>query len=123
MIKVIVIDDDLDCVDSLEEFFSAMKIQVVGKGYNGKDAFELYKQHQPDIVLLDMKMPEYDGVYALTHIKSFDPNAKIIVITGYSDYKFNANEVEVVLSKPYDIDELVDIVKNLALSKKSLSTN
>lgn len=113
MTKTIIVDDDHDSVDSVSEILTLEGIEVAGKGYNGKDGFELYKKHRPDFVILDMKMPQYDGVYALTHIKKYDPKAKIIVITGYTDYDFNKDEVEAILTKPYDVENLLNLVKKL----------
>ena len=53
MIKVIVIDDESDVSEVLCEFLKIKGIQVVGRGKNGKDAFELYKKFNPDIVRRD----------------------------------------------------------------------
>ena len=111
--RVIVIDDDEDLVKSLSEFFRMAEIQVVGKGYNGEDAYQLFKEHKPDVVILDMKMPQYDGAYAIKKIKSEDHDAKIIVITGYTDYEFDSDEVFEIFTKPYDIDKLLNAVKKI----------
>ena len=111
MTSVIVIDDDQESVDTLSDLFRSEGIKVLGMGYNGKEAYQLYKIHKPDFVILDMKMPEYDGVYALKKIKAEDPNAKIIVVTGYSDYKFDRDEALAILNKPYEFDELLKTIK------------
>lgn len=113
MITAMIVDDDMDAVDSVSEILSLEGIQVVAKCYNGKEGFELYKKHKPDFVILDMKMPEYDGIYAMTNIKKYDPFAKIVVVTGYTDYNFDKKEVEAVLTKPYDVEKLLKLVKKL----------
>lgn len=113
MTTAIIVDDDYDTVETLADCFEHEGICIVGCGYNGEEAFQLYKQHKPDIVILDMKMPEYDGVYAIDKIKKEDPNAKIIVLTAYMDYKFPVNEVVAIFSKPYEFDDLLAKVKEL----------
>lgn len=113
MVNVIVVDDNTESVESVTEYLEMEGIKVIGKGYNGKEGFELYQKLKPDLVILDMKMREYDGVYAITNIKKLDPNAKIIVITGYTDYEFDKNEVKAIFIKPYDLDDLLRKIKEL----------
>ena len=52
---------------------------------NGAEAVELYKQHQPDMVLLDVNMPVLDGVQALTQIMQLDPNAVVVMLTSLAN--------------------------------------
>ena len=52
---------------------------------NGAEAVELYKQHQPDMVLLDVNMPILDGVQALTQIMQLDPNAVVVMLTSLAN--------------------------------------
>ena len=103
----IIIDDDADIVETISMYLELKDIKIKGKGYNGCDAAKLYEKTRPDFVLLDMKMPKYDGAYAIKKIKETDPSAKIFVLTGYSDYEFGPGEVKKVFSKPYDITKLV----------------
>ncbi|MCH7966484.1 MAG: response regulator [Thaumarchaeota archaeon] len=103
----IIIDDDEDLLEVTSMFLELKGIAVKGTGYNGCDADRLYQQTHPDFVLLDMKMPDYDGAYAIKKIKAYDPNAKIFVLTGYIDYPFEKDKVEQIFPKPYDIKKLV----------------
>jgi len=52
---------------------------------NGAEAVELYKQHQPDLVLLDVNMPVLDGVQALTQIRALDPQAIVVMLTSLAN--------------------------------------
>ena len=115
MVRVTVIDDDLDTVKVFSEFLRIKGINVVGTGNNGKEAVELYKKFKPDITITDMKMPEYDGKYAIKEIKKIDPLAKIIVVTGYTDYDFAQGEVEEVFHKPYEIDKIINRINGIMI--------
>ena len=56
---------------------------VVAEASNGREAVELWKQHRPDVTLLDLRMPELDGVSAIKEIREFHPDAHIIVLTTF----------------------------------------
>ena len=82
MTSVIVVDDDRDTVEVFCEYLAIKDIKVLGRGYDGKTAVELYKKHQPDVILLDVMMPDYDGFYGLENIRKINPEAKIIMVTA-----------------------------------------
>jgi two-component system NarL family response regulator len=56
---------------------------VVAEASNGREAVDLWKEHRPDVVLLDLRMPELDGVGAIKEIRELDPNAHIVVLTTF----------------------------------------
>jgi DNA-binding NarL/FixJ family response regulator len=58
-------------------------MRVVGEASNGREAVELWKKHRPDVTLLDLRMPELDGVSAIKAIRAADENARIIVLTTF----------------------------------------
>lgn len=66
--RVIVIDDDIDVIDAFSEYLRIKGIDVLGIGYHGKDAVNLYQQFKLDVVFLDAKMPKYDGFYGIEKI-------------------------------------------------------
>ena len=108
MIKVILVDDDEDSLQLMSQFLKLKNVNVIGEARGGKEAVELYKELKPDVIVTDMKMPEYDGVYVINEVKKLDPNAKIIVVTAYQEeYEFDWNSVFAVLHKPYKIEELM----------------
>ena len=117
--SVIVVDDDRDTVEVFCEYLSIKGLDVLGKGYNGEDAVELYEKLKPDIVFCDVMMPQYDGFYALKKIRGIDPNAKVIMVTAdmTSDTEEQLKKLNAtaVVYKPYEIDgimETIDKVKN-----------
>lgn len=116
MVRVIIVDDDVDTVAVFSEYLEIKGIEVIGRGYGGKEAVELYGRLAPDIVLLDIMMPEYDGFYALMEIKKMDPNAKVIMVTAdltYDAEKLLELGVSAIVYKPYDIDEIIQTIQNV----------
>ncbi len=112
MPSVIVVDDDEDCRDTLQETLEMSGIEVVGTGADGDEAFQLYEKFLPDIVMLDLNMPVYDGTYAIEKIKDKYPDSKIVIVSAYmNDYKFDRNKVAGVLVKPYNRQELVKLIQ------------
>ena len=113
--SVIVIDDDEDTVRLFSEFLEENKIQVIGKGYDGKTAVELYQEKKPDCVLIDIMMPNGSGIYAIKKIKEINPNAKIIAVTGDSrfstDQKLKNLKIPVIY-KPFKMDEVISKIQN-----------
>ncbi len=114
MVKVIVVDDDVDTVEVFCEYLEIKDITVLGRGYSGKTAVELYERFMPDIALLDVMMPEYDGFYGLENIKKINPNAKVIMVTADLTYdtekQLKALNASAVIYKPYEIDSVIDTI-------------
>ena len=120
MPSIIIIDDDVDAVVALEVYFEESKIDVLGCGFNGKDAVELYKKHNPDVVLLDLAMPEFDGFYAIKNIQKINPKSKIIILTGSVDAeskkKLVGYQINAIFLKPYKITELATMIRTISKS-------
>jgi len=114
LVKVIVVDDDVDTVEVFCEYLEIKDITVLDRGYNGKTAVELYERFKPDIALLDVMMPEYDGFYGLENIKKINPNAKVIMVTADLTYdtekQLKALNASAVIYKPYEIDSVIDTI-------------
>lgn len=86
MIKVIIADDIQILRMGLEVTISAdEEIKVVGQASNGKEAFEMCVKNAPDVVLMDMRMPRYDGEYGTRQIKAHFPEIKVLVLTTFDD--------------------------------------
>ena len=93
MIKVLLADDQELIRESLGFVLNAQSdITIVGMAKNGREAIELVRSERPDVVLMDIRMPEVDGVECTRLIKSAYPNIKVIVLTTFDDdeYVFNA---------------------------------
>lgn len=86
MIKVLIADDIMILRQGLQAVLSRDdELQVVALAENGKEAFEKSKVYKPDVVLMDMRMPDYDGAYGIRAIKDALPDVKVLVLTTFDD--------------------------------------
>ena len=86
--NIIIIDDDHLVVNSLKTIVKASGINVLGVGYSGKDAIELFRKFNPDIVLMDIRMGGMSGIEATSEILKIDKHAKILLITTFQDDEY-----------------------------------
>ena len=121
-LNVIVVEDDFDSLEVLSEYLSLKDLNVLAKAKNGKEAVEIYQKFKPDIVLLDVLMPGYDGFYAVEKIKEVDPSAKIIFVTaatmGPTQRKLFEYDVDGIIFKPFEMDFLMDSIEAVKNGKK-----
>lgn len=86
MIKVLIADDIQILRQGLRAILSLDKeLEVVGLAADGREAYMLCQKFRPDVVLMDMRMPEYDGSYGIRSIKAHFPETKILVLTTFDD--------------------------------------
>ncbi len=116
MTNVLVVDDDIDTVDVLCEYLRLKGMNVVGSAQNGQEALKLYKELKPDIVLLDVWMPDFDRYFGLQKIKEFDPDAKVVMVTAsaFSDSKKNKLKsmgASDVICKPYETSDVIKTIE------------
>ena len=88
MKKVLIVDDATFMRVSLKTILVKNDFEVVGEAENGLIAVEKYNELQPDIVTMDITMPEMDGIESLIEIKKIDPNAIIIIISAMGQEQF-----------------------------------
>src|SRR3954462_3585115 len=83
-IKVLIADDHSVVREGLVSLITRRAdMTVIGEAANGQEAVDLWKQHHPDVTLLDLRMPELDGVGALKEIRGDNEKARIIVLTTF----------------------------------------
>ena len=116
-IKVLVVDDQTELADEIAEVLKTDgQLEVVGTAADGFDALEKMPIAKPDVVLLDIRMPNMNGVVATQRIKTEYPQAKVLILTTFddSDYILNAinNGASGYLLKDIGGDALIDAVKN-----------
>ncbi len=84
MIKLMIVDDEAQITSMLEKWFSKNKDFSVSTYNNPEIALSSFSNVKPDVVLLDIMMPQMDGIAVLEKIKSMDPGALVIMMTAYS---------------------------------------
>lgn len=85
-IRVLIVDDHAVVRGGLSKFLQVHKdVEVVGEAENGAEAVRLARQLQPNVVLMDLKMPEMDGVAATREIRSKQPGVRVIVLTSFAE--------------------------------------
>jgi len=121
LISAIVIDDEQDVLDVFCEYLKVKNVNVLAEGRNGKEAVELYQKLKPDVVLMDLVMPQYDGFYGIENIRKYDPDSKIIIFSAsltpeYIDM-LRKMKVSGISVKPYDMDRIIDLINNVSMGK------
>ena len=87
--KVVVVDDDQLVAISLKTILEAdASIEVAATGYSGREAIALYKKYEPDVLLMDIRMEEMNGLEAAEAILKEYPNARILILTTFSDDEY-----------------------------------
>lgn len=114
---VLIIDDDKAVTKTLKDYLLLYGIPVLGVGRDGYEAIELYEKFKPDVVLLDITMPDLDGLGALEIIKMMDENAKVIMLTAHaeSDYRFASRILKTCeyITKPFEIKDVVNKIHRI----------
>ncbi|WP_377887400.1 response regulator [Alkalihalobacillus sp. R86527] len=119
--KILIVDDQYGIRILLNEIFQKEGYQTY-QAANGVQALSIVKSEDPDLVILDMKIPGMDGLEILKRIKKMEARALVIIMTAYGelDMIHEAMDLGAIthFPKPFDIDEITDAVKK-ELSKIS----
>lgn len=123
--NILIIDDEREVGNFLFYLLTSKGFNV-SLGYNGKDFQHLVQQKNYDLAMIDVKLPDVNGIDLLKQLKLENPSCKVIVMTGYSTVKtaveaikFGANDY---IEKPFDnIDEIEKLVEHLLVSQPTLS--
>jgi DNA-binding response OmpR family regulator len=104
--KLLVVDDESGILDEIKSFFEEEGFQVFVAD-SGEQGIQVLKREKPDVLLLDMKLPDMSGLLVLKVAKESSPLTKVIVNTGYVDQALidQAEELgrDVFLQKPFDL--------------------
>jgi len=103
MLKILIADDEAPARSRLRDLLTDIgNLQIVGEAKNGKEALQLAEDMQPDIILLDIRMPEMDGIEAAQHLQKLVRPPAVIFTTAFDNYAIQAFDMNAVdyLLKP-----------------------
>ncbi|MEX0623804.1 UvrY/SirA/GacA family response regulator transcription factor [Saccharospirillum sp.] len=128
MIQVIVVDDhDLVRMGLVRLLDDADGIEVIKEGASGEDAIRLAKEHEPDVIMMDVRMPGIGGIEATRKIHRQFPDIKIIAVTACGDDPFPARLLQAgaagYLTKGASSEEMVLAVRTVVAGQKYLAPN
>ena len=111
MARILVVDDEQDVCDMLEKFLK-IKGYEVSTALSGEEALTLVKEEKPHVVLLDIRMPEMDGLECLERIKEIDKEISVIMITALKQEEVGKKAMELgaydYITKPLSLQYLQD---------------
>jgi len=120
--KILLVDDDQDFIDVLSDRMIIREIEVTSVT-SAKEAFSLVEKFSYDAIILDLQMPEIDGLQALERLKAINPDQPIILLTGHATVAKGVEAMKLgavdVLEKPVDIRVLTEKLKKINTPKKS----
>jgi two-component system chemotaxis response regulator CheY len=116
-LTAVVVDDVAVMRKMLRKILESQNFQVLGEATNGKEAIELCKKTNPNLVTLDITMPELDGLSALKIIKQNSPNIKVVMVSAFGErqnvleaIKFGAANFIV---KPFNAEKVIRVVNSI----------
>ena len=116
--RVLIADDQKSVGTSLAEMVGLCHHQVVEVVGTGMEAIQAYDRHRPDVVLMDYRMPKLNGITACRYILAKDPNARVILISGWSaPVEPEASGATAILTKPVALP-MLDAALTAAMQPK-----
>ena len=117
MAKILIVDDAAFMRMMIKDILTKNGYEVVAEAANGVEAVELYKSHQPDLVTMDITMPEMDGIKAVKQIKAVNPAAKVIMCSAMGQQSMVMDAIKAgandFIVKPFQADRVLEAVKKI----------
>ncbi|MBQ7428675.1 MAG: response regulator [Butyrivibrio sp.] len=118
MAKSVLVSDDAAFMRMMiKDILSKNGYNIAGEAENGAIAVEKYKELKPDLVLMDITMPEKDGIQALKDIKAADPNANVIMCSAMGQQAMVIEAIQAgakdFIVKPFQADRVLEAVKKV----------
>ncbi|RKO60945.1 response regulator [Caldibacillus debilis] len=113
--RILVVDDAAFMRMMIKDILVKNGYQVVGEAADGKQAVEKYRELNPDLVTMDITMPEMDGITALKEIRSFDPDAKIVMCSAMGKQAMVIDAIQAgakdFIVKPFQADRVLEAIR------------
>ncbi len=117
MSRILVCDDSAFMRMMLKKLLTDMGHEIAGEAGDGKQAVQLYRQHKPDLVTMDITMPIMDGIEAVKHIHEEDPSARIIMVTAIGQRSIIADAIKAgaasFIVKPFEPEQVEETVNKV----------
>lgn len=115
MARIMIVDDSKISRRLLKDNLEKQGHEVVAEAANGAEALELYDEHHPDLLTMDMTMPVMDGMECLSRLKEKDPGVKVLIISAVGNISaieeaYAAGCIGYIL-KPFDWEELFSVIE------------
>ena len=109
--RILIVDDAVFMRMKLKDILEKNGYEVAGEAQNGQEAFDKYQAEKPDLVTMDITMPEVDGLDALKMIKQADPNAKVVMCSAMGQQgmvmdAIKSGAVDFIV-KPFDTERVI----------------
>ena len=115
--KILIVDDAAFMRMMIKDILKKGGYEVVGEAEDGVKAVEKYKELKPDLVTMDITMPEMDGITAVKEIRKFDPNAVIIMCSAMGQQAMVIDAIQAgakdFVVKPFQPDRVLEAVKKV----------
>jgi two-component system chemotaxis response regulator CheY len=115
--KILIVDDAAFMRMMLKNILSQNGYEIAGEASNGLEAVALYKELKPDLVTMDITMPEMDGITAVKEIKKIDPEAKIIMCSAMGQQAMVIESIQAgakdFIVKPFQPDRVLEAVRKV----------
>jgi len=113
--RILVVDDAAFMRMMIKDILTKNGFEVVGEGSDGNQAFEKYVELKPDLVTLDITMPEMDGIDALKKIRGVDPQARVIMCSAMGQQAMVIDAIQAgardFIVKPFQADRVLEAVR------------
>lgn len=117
MKNILIVDDAAFMRMMLKDILIKSGYNVCGEAVNGADALTKYKELKPDLVTMDITMPEIDGIQALKNIKAEDPNAKVIMCSAMGQQAMVIDAIQGgakdFIVKPFNKDRVLEAIQKV----------
>ncbi|MEG0296292.1 MAG: response regulator [Clostridium sp.] len=117
MARVLIVDDAAFMRMMVKDILTKNGYEVVGEAANGIQAVELYKKESPDVVTMDITMPDMDGIQAVKEIKAFDPKAKVIMCSAMGQQSMVMDAIKAgakdFIVKPFQADRVIEAIQKV----------
>ena len=113
--RILIVDDAAFMRMMIRDILSKNGFEVVGEAADGAQAIEKYKEHKPDLITMDITMPEMDGITALKEIRKLDPSAKVIMCSAMGQQAMVIDAIQAgakdFIVKPFQADRVIEAIK------------